>query len=139
MPTDRMTIDGTIPCIRTLRSAFGCTGCSGRHKLPGSPMILSEIGLQQYAVALIGHFGLQHLHIPDSLRVSVPGWPDLVIWGGKELLARELKRQGETLSDSQRLVAAGLLTSGVNFRLWQPSDLYRGTIERQLMEVLHVH
>ena len=97
---------------------------------------MSEAQLQSAVRRLCGDLGLAVEHVEDSLngRTWLPGMPDLVIFG-KEILFRELKNSGNSLSPKQRRVRAIIVAAGGDYAVWRPMDLLDGTIARQLTAI----
>lgn len=87
--------------------------------------------LEANVLRLMADLGLWGYHTHDSRR-SEKGWPDWVILGPSGSLFRELKSERGTLSVEQRRVGSRLLRAGLDWSTWRPSDLFAGTIARQL-------
>jgi hypothetical protein len=69
--------------------------------------------------------------VPDSRRVTAAGWPDWVFIG-RRILWREVKGDYDTLSPAQRRLARYIVTTGGDWRVWEPRDLRGGLIEQEL-------
>jgi hypothetical protein len=67
---------------------------------------------------------LQGAHGPRSSdHDDASGWPDLVIVRpGKEILYRELKREGKEADGAQRRWGGLITSAGGNWDVWKPSD-----------------
>lgn len=79
--------------------------------------------VEQFLAALPTVDGLS---IPDSRRVSMPGWPDWFFIGDGGLLAAELKGSNDTLSAVQRRVGRRLQAGGVRWVVWYPRHMMFG-------------
>ena len=95
-------------------------------KGPGS--LLAEV------CGLADDLGLYWHHQGNSIG-SKRGWPDLVILGPCGALFRELKTMRGTLTVDQRKVGARLTGAGMDWAVWQPRELFNGTIARQLLSI----
>lgn len=83
---------------------------------------------------IMDDLGLWGYHPYDSRR-SQPGWPDWVILGPRGALFRELKAEGRQLTPEQRSVGARLISSGLNWAVWRPRDLFNGVIPAQMLAI----
>jgi hypothetical protein len=95
---------------------------------------MTEAELQLEVEAMCDHLGLWHYHTANSIG-SDKGWPDLVITG-RGILFRELKSSGGIVSGDQALVGWKLKAARQDWAVWRPRDLFNGTIERQLREIM---
>lgn len=66
---------------------------------------------------------------------SLIGFPDLVLWGGRQLIFREIKSDDGRCSLAQLQVHRSLAATGQNVDVWRPADLQSGRIERELREL----
>ena len=80
---------------------------------------------------LAGYTGLLVYHTYDSRR-SDPGFPDLVLAGGRGVIFAELKTDHGELSTAQVTWKWRLLAGHCNWRLWRPRHLQSGLILREL-------
>lgn len=83
---------------------------------------------------LLHDYGLLAYHVEDSRRVSLKGWPDLVILG-RAVLFRELKADTGRTAHAQTQVGRLLQAGGADWAVWRPRDLTSGRIERELEAV----
>jgi VRR-NUC domain len=81
----------------------------------------SETSFQDRVVALAKAAGWTLYHPYDS-RKSAPGWPDLVLMRGREVLFRELKTDSGRTTAEQREWLDGLEAAGQDVEVWRPRD-----------------
>ena len=84
---------------------------------------------------LVTQYGLWSLAIPDSRRIRLTGWPDLVILGSR-LIFRELKTEHGTLSSMQKWLGWKLRAAGQDWQVWRPHDFIDGRIETELASLV---
>lgn len=94
---------------------------------------MSEPALQARVRAICKALGLLVYHTHNSQR-SDKGWPDLVI-AGSGFLFRELKTEIGKVEPEQATWIEGLNAAGGNARVWRPTDLLSGRIERELTAI----
>ena len=75
--------------------------------------------------------GWLHYHTHDSRR-SEPGFPDLVLVRGDRVLWRELKVDGNGVTDDQREWLEKLTTAGQDAKVWRETDWLDDSIWREL-------
>lgn len=102
---------------------------AARRKLAAA---MSEDELQENIRELCDVLRLPVQHIHDSRRCWLPGWPDLVIFGGCHVLWRELKSETNRISAEQRSVGSVIGRAGGDWAVWRPCDWVNGIIRRQL-------
>lgn len=78
---------------------------------------------------------LRRYHAERPQRVSLYGWPDLVIWGPSGVLFRELKGDWGRPSLQQIDVLRSLGAAGANARIWRPEHWHNGQIEAELRRI----
>ena len=91
-------------------------------------MPLSERDFQTQVVELARITGWQTMHVRRTIGkgnkwvtgTSVPGWPDLAIWGHGRFILAELKTDRGTLTAEQEKLVASLRAAGVDVRIWRP-------------------
>jgi hypothetical protein len=86
----------------------------------------SEAAFQQQVLNLAGFYGWRGYHTHDSRR-SQPGFPDLVLVRGPELIFAELKAaRGRVRPDQQEWIAAlsavAAIAHHVDVYVWRPAD-----------------
>lgn len=91
---------------------------------------LKETPFQRQIIQVAKGLGLLCYHTYDSRR-SEPGFPDLVIVGSRTIF-RELKTMTGRVTKEQKLWLERLNASGQDAKVWRPSDLADGTIQREL-------
>jgi hypothetical protein len=81
-------------------------------------------------VELADELGLLVYHVHDSRQLSVsdPGFPDLVLAGGRGVIFAELKTESGELSPAQLAWKYRLQAAGAAWRLWRPSMLHAGIL-----------
>lgn len=79
-------------------------------------------------------FGIRWYHSYDSRR-SIPGWPDLVLVGGR-VIFRELKSATGDLRPEQRDWRDLLHAAAADWAIWRPIDLESGRIEAELRDLI---
>lgn len=89
---------------------------------------MDEAEFQSQVRALCRFYGLTVYHTHNSQR-SDPGFPDLVIVGGKGVLFRELKRETGRVTAMQKHWIDILQMAGQDADVWRPSDMQRITKE----------
>jgi hypothetical protein len=77
--------------------------------------------------------GIMRYHTYDS-RKSEPGFPDEVLAGRRQMLFRELKRQGKNPTAAQQAWLDRLQALGHDVGVWRPEDLVSGRILREMRE-----
>ena len=82
---------------------------------------MRESQLQSKVVALIKELGLRSWHCVN-MRGSQPGWPDLVIFGPKGVIFRELKTNDGIVKPEQREWGAVIRKSGCDWDVWRTRD-----------------
>lgn len=92
--------------------------------------------LQKAITDLATPLGWRFYFNPDSRR-SPAGWPDLVLWQAKTGLCwfRELKGDGDTLSDIQTQTLDELRRCGLDADWWHADQWRSGEIERAMRGV----
>lgn len=85
---------------------------------------MSERDWQSLVVDFARLNGWWLYHTNNSLR-SEPGWPDLVLIRGCELVFAELKREDGKLRPAQARVLELLEATGAECAVWRPSDEVR--------------
>lgn len=81
-------------------------------------------------------YGLDHVHDSDPRRgATSPGWPDFEIVGTTRIY-RELKTHHGTLTAAQRRTGSRLTRLGSDWAVWRPAELYNGTIETELRQLV---
>jgi hypothetical protein len=83
--------------------------------------VISEKAFQGQVEQLARQCGWLFYHTWRSDH-SQPGFPDLVLIRGEQVLFRELKREGGTLSVAQERWRDALIAAGCDWRMWKPSD-----------------
>lgn len=63
------------------------------------------------------------------------GWPDLTVLGPAGILFRELKQEGGRLTPEQREVGWIMRSVGLSWKVWRPSCLDDGSIDKELESV----
>lgn len=96
---------------------------------PDFPM--SEQMLLDAVTELAQWRGFLTYHTHDSRR-SQPGFPDLVLLRGLELIVVELKSARGKLSAAQIEWLAALTFAGIETHCWRPEQWNDGTIEARL-------
>lgn len=100
--------------------------------LDALPPPASEADFQRRVIALAESCGWRVFSLPDSRRVTCPGWPDLVLaherWG---VVFAELKTDKGKVSGEQRWWHERLRAAGCRVEVWRPGDWYR---IKQLLE-----
>lgn len=96
---------------------------------------MTEVELQAQVVALARQLGVLIGVTPDSRR-AFSGEPDLRLCGKRGVIWAELKNQGGELNPAQTRWKWALLASGQAWRLWYPTDLATGQIERELGRIM---
>jgi hypothetical protein len=87
-----------------------------------SPTDLTERQFQAQVVGLAKFYGWREYHTHDSRR-SQPGFPDLVLVRGEELIFAELKTEkGRVRPEQVEWMAVLEQVPGVDVFLWRPSD-----------------
>lgn len=82
----------------------------------------SEAAFQTQVTQLAGFYGWRTYHTHDSRR-STPGFPDLVLVRGPELIFAELKTEkGRVRPEQADWIAALNAVPTVDTYLWRPSD-----------------
>lgn len=76
-------------------------------------------------------YGWLPYHTHNSQR-SEPGFPDLILCRGDQILAVELKSVAGRLSECQKVWLAALVTAGVEVRIWTPEDWLARRVHREL-------
>lgn len=98
---------------------------------------LKAMSEREWQAAVIAHArqaGFMVYYIPDAMwrrafASGIPqalgdrGFPDLVLVGQGRLCLRELKKEGGRLSEHQIVWRDALLSAGVDWAVWYPSDL----------------
>ena len=80
--------------------------------------------------------GLRYHHCRDSRHCEGdPGFPDLVIFGCRKLLFRELKSEDGRSSRAQLSFLDVLRMNRLNIGIWRPEDWDSGRITRELEEI----
>jgi hypothetical protein len=97
--------------------------------------MISEAEFRAQVMDLCAELGLTVVYFPDSRRVNVRGWPDLVILGPRGACFAELKNPYRSLSPSQRRMGSLITRAGLAWTFWRPADLADGTIRRQLERI----
>ena len=92
---------------------------------------MTETQFLAAVVELAGYMGLLVYHTYDSRR-SDPGFPDLVLAGGRGVIFAELKTEHGELSSAQVQWRWRLQASGSRWRLWRPHQLESGQILREM-------
>ena len=95
---------------------------------------MTEKQLLAAVVELASYLGLLVYHTYDSRR-SDPGFPDLVLAGGRGVIFAELKTEHGEMSSEQVTWKWRLLASHCNWKLWRPQHLESGLILRELKEI----
>lgn len=95
---------------------------------------MTEAELEEQIRKLCEDLHVFRYHLPDSRRVDA-GFPDDVLIGPGGVLFRECKTEKGTLRAAQRLVIGLLEAAGADVKVWRPSDLYSGTIQREIIGV----
>jgi hypothetical protein len=85
----------------------------------------------------IKDLGLWAYH-PRSSKGSEPGWPDWVIIGPHKVIFRELKSESGKVTPEQAQVGQMLKHAGQSWRVWRPTDLFAGTIAKELEDLAAV-
>jgi hypothetical protein len=93
---------------------------------------MSEADLEGHIAAKCKALGLARYHTFNSQR-SPSGFPDDVIVGPAGMLYRECKRMGKNPTASQQDWLDRLAAVGCDVGVWRPSDLFDGTIDRELL------
>lgn len=97
---------------------------------------MTEHELQAEVLAIARRLGLWTRHVPDSRRILLleqgRGFPDLEVWGTRELMVVELKTEGAQLSADQRKWRYRIEQAGTGFRVFRPAQLRTGVIETEL-------
>jgi hypothetical protein len=97
---------------------------------------VTEHELQAEVVKEARRLGLWVRYSVDSRRVTEVehgrGFPDLEIWGARELLVAEIKTEGGMLSGDQKKWRYKIEADGIGWRTWRPANLERGHIEIEL-------
>ena len=92
---------------------------------------MTERELLAAVVGLAMSVGLLVYHTHDSRR-SDPGFPDLVLAGGRGVIFAELKTEHGELSAAQVTWKWRLIAGHCNWKLWRPRHLDSGLILREL-------
>lgn len=96
---------------------------------------MREAELDQAVAELCVDLGVHRFHVPDSRRVEFRGFPDLVLWGPRGLIFRELKSDQGRLSREQMRVHETLLDARQDIYVWRPWDLHEGVIDSELRQI----
>jgi len=83
--------------------------------------LVTEKAFQAQVMQLAKICGWWCYHTFDSRR-SQPGFPDLVLIRAPKIVFAELKSEKGKVSQDQELVLAQLELSGMDVRIWRPSD-----------------
>jgi hypothetical protein len=95
---------------------------------------VTEKQLLAAVVELAGYTGLLVYHTYDSRR-SDPGFPDLVLAGGRGVIFAELKTEHGEMSSAQLAWKWRLLAGRSTWRLWRPSHLQSGQILQEMKAI----
>lgn len=95
---------------------------------------------KQFLAAVVGlavelDLLVYHVHDSRQLSVSDPGFPDLVLAGGRGVLFAELKTGRGQLSPAQVAWHWRLQAAGAAWRLWRPVHLQSGEIHRDMKAI----
>ena len=93
----------------------------------------SESAFQAQVCNLASYLGWHWYHAPDNRPIRtrdgrvrkqhvVPGFPDLIMLRGAEIMAVELKAQGGRISRDQNTWLARFIAAGVETHIWFPAD-----------------
>jgi hypothetical protein len=96
--------------------------------------MLTERELQDAVTGMCRLYGIAFYH-PYLSQRSAPGWPDLVLCGGRGFMARELKSSAGKTTTAQERWGHALRQAGVSWDIWRPDDLKSGRIQRELLEI----
>lgn len=121
-----------VPERGHMRAGWDVPRTAARGNGRGTPM--TEAELEDAIEALCGEYGVFRFHVPDSRKMR-RGLPDDILIGLRGVLWRECKTSNNQLSTSQRVVAARLIRSGEDFRVWRPDDLRSGKIAADIRKV----
>jgi hypothetical protein len=91
----------------------------------------TETQLQGCIINAAQTLGWLVYHTHDSRR-SQPGFPDLVLVRGQQILYRELKTQTGRVRPEQRTWLDTLTAAGADAAIWRPIDWFTGHIARAL-------
>jgi hypothetical protein len=83
--------------------------------------LISEKMFMQQVVDLAHLTGWLCYHTHDSRR-SCPGFPDVILVRGTQLLAAELKSDRGRLSPAQQRWIQALQRAGIECHIWRPGD-----------------
>ena len=84
--------------------------------------LISEGAFQKSVVELAEMLKWRVFHVPDSRKVTDPGWPDLVLSRNGTVLFRELKVKRNVTSPDQKYWLNQLRQSGADVAVWHPLD-----------------
>lgn len=76
-----------------------------------------------------------HVFRVPRVRLSMAGFPDLVLWGRGGLILRELKSDDGRCSRRQEAVGRSLLAAGQDWGIWRPEHYRRGLIAHELVRL----
>jgi VRR-NUC domain-containing protein len=97
---------------------------------------VTESELQKEIVGRARRLGLFVRYSVDSRRITDlehgRGFPDLEIWGARELLVAEVKTEGALLSGDQRKWRYRIEQAGIGFRVLRPAQLASGAVDIEL-------
>lgn len=111
----------------TTRPALAAIEAEQRRIKQAADRALSEREWQAKVVKAAEAFGWRCYHVPDSRRVTSPGFPDLVLArpdgkGGARAICVELKTEGGRMRPDQWIWIGLLRAAGMRCEVWRPRD-----------------
>lgn len=118
-----MTTARIISSVGVKLPQHGLAGASKkrRARMPMTSLCPTEKEFMAQVVALAKMFGWLCYHTHDSRRCE-PGFPDLVLARGRQIIFVELKVKGNRATAAQKRWMDTLRGCGADYRLWRPED-----------------